>query len=213
MARSATTGAVLDWEKALLEVCDQNSKHVVDVGCGTGRLLCTIAKTFPHAHVTAFERETSMSAHAKEAAKLVGDRIRIVESDFMTTKLSITNTDVVSTLGFSLGGFFGVEILVRLAHRIKEILDPNTGYWCMDVCSELCGRYEKVLYSQANALGTVFFFKEGCNESTQSIVAQQYYNFKQFKNFLRSQGFLIVFENDVYDKRGPRKAFVLQQAR
>ena len=57
-------------------------RHVLEVGCGTGRNLATLARRFPNARLTGVDLSDAMLARAEPRLHVFGSRVRCLRSQF-----------------------------------------------------------------------------------------------------------------------------------
>ena len=74
--------------------------HILDAGCGTGRVTAELLRKFPHNRVTAVDASENMVRQARVTLAEFGDRVRLEQGDLLDLAYSDTFDLVFSTAVF-----------------------------------------------------------------------------------------------------------------
>jgi trans-aconitate methyltransferase len=143
------SGPQVNWgKKVLARVSLRGDEHVLDAGCGTGRLTRDLLEALPRGRVTAVDISTNMLREAeRHLAPKFGERVRFVRADLQHLDLG-PEYDVI----FSTASFHWVKDHDRLFAGLYRALRP--GGWLHAQCggagniARLLSRVDAVLQSE-----------------------------------------------------------------
>lgn len=80
----ATRWSFLFGRQRIIELAGRTIKpqHILEVGCGTGRNLLSLAKRFPEAQITGVDLSSDMLERANKKLKPFNDRIKLIEKKY-----------------------------------------------------------------------------------------------------------------------------------
>ncbi|MGW9159474.1 class I SAM-dependent methyltransferase [Microbacterium sp. NPDC055665] len=123
LAQRPTSGASARWVAEPVEA----SRHVLDLGCGTGALAVSYALAHPEAQVIASDRSAAAaaSARATAAANGVADRVTVMHDD-AASEIPDASIDVVLlNPPFHLGTSVHTGAATRLFEAAARVLRPG----------------------------------------------------------------------------------------
>lgn len=143
------SGPQVSWgKKVLARVPLRGDEHVLDAGCGTGRLTRELLEALPDGQVTALDISVNMLRTAEEhLVPEFGERVRFVHADLQHLELS-PDYDII----FSTASFHWVKDHDQLFAGLYRALRP--GGWLHAQCGgagnldRLLGRMDLLLKSE-----------------------------------------------------------------
>jgi trans-aconitate 2-methyltransferase len=107
-----------EWGLEVLERLELNGdEHLMDAGCGSGRITAHLVERLPHGRVLCVDASEAMIAKAREA---LGDR-----ADYLVTDLVELEVDEPVDAVFSTATFHWVTDHDRLFSRLRDALRPG----------------------------------------------------------------------------------------
>jgi trans-aconitate methyltransferase len=98
----------------------RGNEHILDAGCGTGRVTAELMRAFPHVRVTAVDASENMVAEASKTLAEFGSRVTVKKLDLL--ELSLENSFEVV---FSTAVFHWIKDHDLLFANIFRALCPN----------------------------------------------------------------------------------------
>lgn len=80
----ATRWSFLFGRQKIIELADKSikPKKILEIGCGTGRNLSALAKTFPDANISGVDLSSDMLSVANKKIQSYSDRVKLVENKY-----------------------------------------------------------------------------------------------------------------------------------
>jgi trans-aconitate 2-methyltransferase len=78
----------------------RGDEHVMDAGCGTGRVTAALAERLPEGHVLAVDADPAMVAAARQALAPYGERVTVQQADLLQLDLDEAVDGILSTATF-----------------------------------------------------------------------------------------------------------------
>jgi trans-aconitate 2-methyltransferase len=111
----------VEWGRQVLSrIRLSGDEHVIDAGCGSGRLTAELVQRLPRGHVTAIDLSGEMARAARATLGLVHDRVDVVCADLLSLPLRR-----VADLVFSTATFHWVRDHDRLFRALHAALVPG----------------------------------------------------------------------------------------
>lgn len=98
----------------------QGDEHILDAGCGSGRVTAELLKAFPHVQVTAVDASKNMADEARQTLLPFGNRVRTQQLDLLYLWAE-QEFDVI----FSTAVFHWIKDHDRLFHNLFRALRPG----------------------------------------------------------------------------------------
>src|SRR5215469_1256098 len=98
----------------------RGDEHILDAGCGSGRVTAELLKAFPHARVTAVDASQNMVAEARKTLESFGDRVEVEQLDL----LNLSREQALDVV-FSTAVFHWIKDHDRLFANIFRALRPG----------------------------------------------------------------------------------------
>ncbi|MGB7416052.1 MAG: class I SAM-dependent methyltransferase [Thermosynechococcaceae cyanobacterium] len=120
---------------------------ILDIGCGTGRLLNRLAQTYPHLQGTGLDLSPEMLEQARRSNRY-GDRLRFVRGVSHTLPLE----DRQFEAAFSTISFLHYPDPLRVLREIHRVLQPQGRFYLVDYTTSW-----GTLFSQSAAAKMQFY--------------------------------------------------------
>ncbi len=119
----------------LQKFLDPPPRHVLDLGCGKGRILIPLLEAGHH--VIGLDHDASMLQQCREKAEMQGFTATLREADFLaaTPLESPQSFDAICLLGNTIMTVVDVDEAVTLFCRVGEVLKPG-GRFIIDDCPQ-----------------------------------------------------------------------------
>lgn len=74
---------------------NSNLNHILEVGCGTGRNLGSLARAYPEAHISALDLSEDMLSIARKRLAFAGDRVRTICEPYSSSMHAAESYDLI----------------------------------------------------------------------------------------------------------------------
>jgi trans-aconitate 2-methyltransferase len=113
------------WGKAVLDRLVLNGdEHVLDAGCGTGRVTAELVARVPRGHVTALDASPSMLAQARARLADIGANVRFVQADLLDLGPAVLDGSSAVPAG--------PTTVAEEPGKVDAILSTATFHWVTD---------------------------------------------------------------------------------
>ena len=110
------------WAAPVIERIDRSGvRHLLDAGCGSGRVTQMLMERFPRLRVTAIDASPAMLAEAGRRLESFGDRVDLVRADLSRSLPALPTADVV----FSTATFHWIADHGSLFKNLAGVLRPG----------------------------------------------------------------------------------------
>jgi 16S rRNA (guanine1207-N2)-methyltransferase len=115
----------------LLEDAEPDARDIIDLGCGTGVIAASLARSRPGANVRATDQSAAAVASARLTAAANGVAVTVVRDDGLASAPASCADLIVLNPPFHIGAAVHTGVALKLFADAARVLRPGGELWCV----------------------------------------------------------------------------------